>query len=288
LAGVLDDVDALALLAVEIDLFNDALVFVDLVEILVGVQPVSIYGLLPTLRQDGVSSFDTLFEFLIEALQYCLLFLNPDAVLGTGSLEKLLNYFARNTEAAIIGCALIGHKGEPERSCWKTPCLKTIFLESILPYEMSLKLVTEKPAGIRRVEMVSGACMAVRRQVFQSLGGFDERFFIYYEDADFCLRARSLDYGIYYFPEVQVVHRGRESFSDDLGMFFKMIYLSKIKFIKKHMKPAAAFLANVIIFGGILMRIPAYAIAGSVFFNMELLRLSKYHTFLLFRILKGS
>ena len=68
-----------------------------------------------------------------------------------------------------------------------------------------------KQADPRRVPWVTGACMLIRRAAWEAVGGFDERFFLYYEDCDFCYRARTAGWETWYLPGVTVVHRRGES-----------------------------------------------------------------------------
>ena len=68
-------------------------------------------------------------------------------------------------------------------------------------------LDTDPDAGVRQVDWVSGALMLIRRETFDALGGFDERFFLYWEDADFCRRAALAGWSTWYAPVAEVVHR---------------------------------------------------------------------------------
>lgn len=61
------------------------------------------------------------------------------------------------------------------------------------------------------MELVSGACMLVRKEVFEKIGFFDERYFLYYEDTDFCFRARKNGFKIFYIPEAVVFHKNAQA-----------------------------------------------------------------------------
>jgi GT2 family glycosyltransferase len=73
-------------------------------------------------------------------------------------------------------------------------------------------------------DWVSGAALTVRKEIFDKIGGFDENFFMYYEDMDLCGRARSLGYEVLYCPEISILHDG--------GKSRKNIFLQKIQFFK--------------------------------------------------------
>src|SRR2546426_5468751 len=106
-----------------------------------------------------------------------LLIVNPDTIVQPGFLKGLTEFIERTPQASIVGCRLLGENDKPQPSCWRSPALGTLFLESFLPYSLSLSLVAESPNSSREVEVVSGACMAVRRKAFEQLNGFDPRFF---------------------------------------------------------------------------------------------------------------
>ena len=215
------------------------------------------------------------------------LILNPDCVVQTNCLRYLDEAFARFPDAALIGCQLVDEEGRKQPSSWNLPTLHSIFLEAMLPYKTSLNFVTRSRSAFDEVPMISGAAMAIRSTIFHALGGFDERFFLYFEDADLCKRARDQHYPIYILPQSIVFHSARKSFGSDLSTFFLHFYISKILYMKKHYPSWYSQLAKLVILFGISLRIPAYFLVGKLFRNRELLRLAKYHTFVLPRILKA-
>jgi GT2 family glycosyltransferase len=156
-------------------------------------------------------------------------------------------------------------------------------LESALPYQWSLSLVTERPTALSEVEAISGASLVIPRDLFRRLGGFDERFFMYYEDFDLCMRARGSGVPIFQEPRAVAVHHARQSTAGNRELFFWYVYRSKLMIVQKHGSPAAALLAFTIMLLGLAARIPAYAVAGKLLRDPELLHLSKCHTFVLSR-----
>ncbi|MBI3788662.1 MAG: glycosyltransferase family 2 protein, partial [Ignavibacteriales bacterium] len=129
-----------------------------------------------------------------------LLFSNPDTYVEPGSLKKMLAFFPEHSEISIAGCRMLHENGTKQRSCWKKPNLATLIAEMVLPYDVSLKLVTEEPQQTSTVPSVSGACMLIKRSDFVNLHGFDTDFFMYYEDIDFCVRAQQAGLKTYYYP----------------------------------------------------------------------------------------
>lgn len=210
-----------------------------------------------------------------------VLFLNPDTVVEDGALRLMAGAAIASPNVGAVGCALVDGDGNRQRSCWKEPTLMTALLESFLPHRFSLPLVTEQPATPADVAMVSGACMMVRREVFEQLGGFDPGFFMFYEDADLCLRARERGLRILYLPDARVCHTVSRSFGRDMRLFYLHVYRSKLRFFRKHRSTFRAAQVKGILIAGIAVRVPAYYLAGRLFGREELLRLAKCHTFVL-------
>jgi GT2 family glycosyltransferase len=222
-----------------------------------------------------------------EAKHTHLLILNPDTVVSENFLVTLNERLSGINGSAIVGCGMTDADGTPQRSCWKMPSLWTVLLEAFLPYESSLPLVTELPGTFAKVDAVSGGCMVIPKDVFRTLGGFDEKFFMYYEDFDLCRRASRMNIPVYYDPGSRVIHHVRKSTLSENEKFFMYVYESKLKYFSKHESFPAYFLTYCVIVAGIALRIPAYWVAGKLFSKQELLQLSKYHTFVLPKIIRS-
>jgi GT2 family glycosyltransferase len=212
-----------------------------------------------------------------------VMFLNPDTTFRGNSINSLTTILQQEQQWSIAGCRMVDQKGKPQVSCWKPPSLFSLFLESYLPYRVSLPLITEMLDDAREVEMVSGGCMIVRREVFADLGGFDERFFLYYEDADFCLRARRDQQRIWYLSGVLVTHHVAVSTEGDRDVFFNHIYSSKRAFYRKHFQGVRSSIASGFILSGIILRIIAYGFVG-LFGAEQFQQLYSYHL----RLLRGK
>jgi GT2 family glycosyltransferase len=91
-----------------------------------------------------------------------------------------------------------------------------------------------KSASAQSVEWISGACMFFRRSALKEIGLFDERFFLYFEETDWCLRAKNGGKSIFYLPWITAVHFGgtstRANYLDNLTVYVK----SAVKFYEKH------------------------------------------------------
>ena len=146
-----------------------------------------------------------------------LLFLNPDTRLMPGSLELPARYLGspHHEAVGIVGIQLIDADGKVARNTARTPTARSMIgnslgLDRVLPAWFPRHFDTQWPHDETRVvDQVMGAFFFVRRAVYEELGGFDERFFVYYEDLDFALRARMRGWSSVYLASAQAFHRGQ-------------------------------------------------------------------------------
>lgn len=143
-----------------------------------------------------------------------LLFLNPDAAVYPGTLVKALTYMQdpKNARVCICGVQLLDELGHISRSCARFPSAlgflaHAIGLDRAFP-RLGYFMAEWPHDEIQQVDHVIGAFFLVRRAVFETLGGFDERFFVYLEDLDFSYRARQAGWASVYLADVQAFHAG--------------------------------------------------------------------------------
>jgi N-acetylglucosaminyl-diphospho-decaprenol L-rhamnosyltransferase len=143
-----------------------------------------------------------------------LLFLNPDTVLTLDSLCRPLAFMAQpeNANVGIIGIQLLDGHGRVSSSCSRFPTtgcvLAEIFGIDRLYPSAAQRMDDWNHADSRAVDQVMGAFFLIRRDLFESLGGFDERFFVYFEEVDLSFRARSFGYSSYYLSDCRAIHKG--------------------------------------------------------------------------------
>jgi len=145
-----------------------------------------------------------------------LLFLNPDTRLFEDSLSVPLAFMQRpeNSAVGIVGIQLVDEKNHIARSCARFPSLDIYFAQALgvnrLPGLRHLNMHMSEWAHDKTatVDHVIGAFYLMRRSLFDSLGGFDERFFVYLEDLDLSLRANQSGWSTVYLAEAQAFHAG--------------------------------------------------------------------------------
>ena len=190
-----------------------------------------------------------------------LFFLNPDTEIPNEFAGHVIQLMKDFPNRRIIGFQFVDSSGNRSSSSWKLPTIRIIAVESWLPFRLSDPIVSVTVPSMASVEMVSGGCMMIRSEEFRSLQGFDERFFLYYEDADLCLRARHAGYAVVLNPDVQIIHRGRGSFDTSYYDFYPLYYRGKLLYCSKHFTPTGFRIARFCIMSGILLRIVLYNLA---------------------------
>lgn len=189
-----------------------------------------------------------------------LLFLNPDTVLEEDFLRSSIRFLDANPDVGVFGPQLVSLNGEAQSDCWRSPSWPVLLAEVFLPYRLALPLVTSRPGGTTSVQGVSGACMMTGREVFVKVGGFDERFFMYYEDLDYCRRVEAGGYRVMHLHDLVTVHLGASSSHKDLDTFFTTSYRSKLAYYQKTLSLPS--LAGTLIRVGLSLRIASYSLLG--------------------------
>lgn len=145
-----------------------------------------------------------------------LLFLNPDTILFENSLSGPLAFIEKeeNRHVGVVGIQLVGEDGMAQRACARFPTparflSRTLGLDVLSPRLFpSYRMTDWDHTASREVDQVTGAFFLVPRVLFESAGGFDERFFVYMEELDFSYRIREEGWRSYYMADVKAFHRG--------------------------------------------------------------------------------
>ena len=178
--------------------------------------------------------------------QYVLL-LNSDTLLQLGALEALSSYLDQHTRAAIVGPRLVNPDGTLQASCYPFPTPFHTLLENstcaillgrlirrYIPAFRSLYLRTWPHTYRRIVPWVKGAAVAIRREAFDAVGGFDESFFMYLEDTDLCYRLQSAGWKVHFAPVTTVVHTGSASTAQYRADMAVQLLASTVQFYRRH------------------------------------------------------
>lgn len=143
-----------------------------------------------------------------------VLLLNPDTVLAPDAIGRMVDFMDSHPDVGVAGCRLVYPDGTLQWSCrtFYTP-ITILFRRGPLgrlwpnnPVSRKHLMADWDHKAARGVDWVLGACMVVRREAIEGVGMFDEGFFLYLEDVDWCYRMQQQGWKVYYFPEAEVVH----------------------------------------------------------------------------------
>ena len=155
-----------------------------------------------------------------------ILVLNPDIEVEPDAIERLRQAMAEHPEAGLAGAKLLNPDRTLQFSCRRfyTPgalLLRRTFLGRLFPRHRALRehLMLDWDHGtLRDVDWLIGACLIVRRAAAQDVGPMDERFFLYFEDVDWCARMHARGWKVLYVPDAVMIHHHRRE-SARAGLF---------------------------------------------------------------------
>ncbi|HLD20283.1 MAG TPA: glycosyltransferase family 2 protein [Patescibacteria group bacterium] len=171
-----------------------------------------------------------------------LLILNPDTEFIDKNVLALLLLFEQDQSIAIIGSHLLNADRTLQSSVRRFPQLSdqlaiALKLHHILPRMRCLKRYFAQDMDYEKqqdVDQIMGACMLIKRSVWEQMQGFDAGYFIWFEEVDFCRRIANAGYRIVYSPQCSIIHHGGQSFSQVLGYQKQKWFLSsQRRYIKK-------------------------------------------------------
>lgn len=142
--------------------------------------------------------------------------LNPDTVLRPGAIDALVDFLRANPRAGLAGGIFENGDGSEWAIAFRFPSVLSeveqgvrLGLVSRLLSRWRVAMTMGQDAA--QVDWLAGASMMVRREVFSRIGGLDESFFLYFEETEFCHRAKAAGYEVWYVPSSRVVHIAGQS-----------------------------------------------------------------------------
>ncbi|MDO8489928.1 MAG: glycosyltransferase family 2 protein [bacterium] len=173
---------------------------------------------------------------------------NQDLTALEGSLDTLVEFMDANPEVAVSGPRLLYADGTAQQSCFRfyeplTPLYRRTVLGSLPMGKRHIERFLMKDTDISRVsdvDFLMGACLCVRRSAIEEVGLFDEQFFFYFEDTDWCKRFWAAGWRVCYVPESEMIHLHSRDSAQRMGLaslFDRATQLhifSGIKYFLKH------------------------------------------------------
>ena len=152
-----------------------------------------------------------------------VLLLNSDTILNEGSIRNLVKFMDEHPKAAAAGPKVLNFDGSLQS---KGFCFPSVLLSLIMFFRIPKVLSQERlmkwfpryywdADEVRGVDWISGCCLLMRKKVIEKIGSLCEDFFMYYEDEEWCYRARKEKYEVWYVPTAEVKHKNQSSPSTD-------------------------------------------------------------------------
>lgn len=180
-----------------------------------------------------------------------VLFLNPDAALPPLALRRLVDAMELDPGVGGMGPRIVDERGLLDFSIRRFPRLRStyaqaLFLHRLLPRASWTDEVVRDESRYAKagmVEWLSGACLLVRREVLERIGGFDEAFFMYCEDTDLCRRIGGLGLTVRFEPSATAVHAGGAS--APRVSLLPILADSRVRYALRHRRATAALAERI-------------------------------------------
>lgn len=200
-----------------------------------------------------------------------ILLLNNDTIVLKDAISKTFLAAKTNPQAAVTGCKVLNRNGTTQSSCFMFPSLLNLMiaaahLDTFFPKNKFFGRERYSRTDwncIKEVDAVSGCFMMVRRQAFENIGILDERFFMYAEETDWCMRFKKNGWKILFCPEGQIIHLGGESSKKIKSTMILQLKGSILLLIKKHYTRLSYASACIIMSIYFFIRAPYHLIRGT-------------------------
>ena len=203
-----------------------------------------------------------------------MLFLNPDTIVHPGSLDYLITFMDTNKDAGACGPKLLNSDGSIQPSVRRFPSFRGVLhrftlLRHFYVFKNNYSSWMMKDFDHQSqlsVDQLMAAALLVRKSIVDKIGGFDARFFMYYEEVDLCYRIKQDGWQIVFLPQVAITHLGGRSSRQIPNAKRIMMLASVLKFFRKHRGTAVSFFFDCIFKPGIILKEIADTIAdGAVY-----------------------
>jgi GT2 family glycosyltransferase len=186
-----------------------------------------------------------------------------------------MRFLESTPDAAAVGPKLLNSDGSLQASCRSFPNLLNMAVFSFGNYSWlprrhrPLRYLMEcwDHSGLLAVDYVVGAVLMIKRAVLESVGVFDEKYFLYGEEKEWCYRAHQAGYGVYYCPDAQVIHVGGQSSRQVSGYALSQLYASHERFLRRHYGPCRAVLLTGILRLGLAFRAIGCGLLGLLYYQ---------------------
>lgn len=199
-----------------------------------------------------------------------LFFLNPDTKLESNTIQSLMEFCDSKQDCGIVAPLIRNEDASVQRSARTFPGLRTAFfgrtslMTRLFPNnpftkaEFTSREEMEENESYAVVDWVSGAAMLCKKTVFQSVSGFDEQFFMYWEDADICFRLKEKGFRVYYLKTTELLHAAGSCSNENRQQTIVEFHNSVYKYYCKNINKSSTLfstLSRTMVWFGLKMRL---------------------------------
>lgn len=193
-----------------------------------------------------------------------ILLLNSDTIILKNAIDRVVTFAEEHHDAAVIGCRVLNPDRTLQNTCFMFPSILNLFLAATYLYKVFPKskffgrerMTWWNRDTVRKVDVVTGCFMLVRREAIENTGQMDERFFMYGEETDWCYRFKNANWRILFTPDAKIIHYGGKSSEQISDKMLIQLRKSILTFIKKHHSLLYYILSYFLVWLFFLLRIP--------------------------------
>ena len=194
-----------------------------------------------------------------------VLFLNPDAVVAEGAVDRALALVAADPSIGVVGCRTLNTDGTPQPTVDRFYSVAGLVAQAVTERRWGGRSRGTVPAASGDVDWVYGSFMMCRREALDAVGGFDEAYEMYGEDLDLCHRLHEAGYRVVYLAEAVIVHRGNRSGERRYGAERDLAVLrSTLTFFRRRRGRSAALAFRLLAGTSFVVKALLYVAAGLI------------------------
>ncbi len=188
-----------------------------------------------------------------------LFFLNPDTVVHGDAVTRLVAYLYAHPEVGAVGPHVLNADGTDQASISAFPSYRTVAL-----YNLALRPPPPRRDRPSPVEVIKGCALALRRDAFDRVGGWDERYFMYSEEIELCLALVRAGYRNVYLPDAVITHYGGQASLDRYAEQQLLAARSHTAFLRTHGSRGLVAFQRFFGMTGFAVRAVAFAVAARI------------------------
>jgi GT2 family glycosyltransferase len=193
-----------------------------------------------------------------------VLLLNSDTIVLNGAVEKTIAFADHYVDTAVVGCRVLNQDRTLQSTCFMFPSLLNWFLNATYLYQLfpqsrffgREQMTWWSRSDVREVNVVTGCYMLVRREAIDQVGLLDERFFMYAEETDWCLRFVAKGWKNRFTPEAEIIHLGGGSAPKLGANRARVTNRSFVRYMFKHWSRSRAVAGVIMLTLFYLLRLP--------------------------------